>query len=345
MIRQTAELTQITPTDRKLITMKTHHPYHVAHRNLRTSKTPVVLRPKRRKWALSLSPGRLSSILLLCFLLLAAPSVITAQTQQPSPFAITLSAENASTMARDKLQPNLSIARVPDHAAAGGSSFIKRAFRGVLRFLFSRFGEGGSSVSKVEPKSKDQDEVTIRSDATVYPPGFDRSEGSAERPIVAVPVADNETARVGTTTADLSETKSVAALSADATPVDWVRVKFEVDGKERLQSYKIFIYVNNQMLVPTLVDGGFIVPPELKTPEFDKHIELHFMSGDYELVLKDLNKDNFDSEWLLGVTNPPFKEQPDLPLVKDGKKLRLIYYVEFHPRNAEGTGWVKRVYK
>ncbi|HEV7744689.1 MAG TPA: hypothetical protein VGO56_06815 [Pyrinomonadaceae bacterium] len=79
--------------------------------------------------------------------------------------------------ARDKVQPNLFVARVADHATAGGSSFIKRGVRGVLRFtksLFSAFGEGGSSISKVEPKSKDQDEVTIRSNATVYPPGFGR---------------------------------------------------------------------------------------------------------------------------------------------------------------------------
>jgi TonB family protein len=159
------------------------HPDHPAQLKLRTSKTPVVHRNKRRKWALSLSPRRLSSILLLCFSLLAGPTVITAQTLQPSPLESTALAENVSATARDKVQPKLSIARIPEHGATGGSSFIKRAVRGILRFtksLFSAFGEGGTSVRKVEPESKGQDEVTISSAATLYSPGFDRPEDSAK---------------------------------------------------------------------------------------------------------------------------------------------------------------------
>jgi hypothetical protein len=163
--------------------MNAHHPYHSAHLNQRTSKTPIVLTNKRRKWALSLSPKRLSSILLLYVALLAGTTVITAQTLQPSPLASTASADNVLATARDKVQPTLSVAIVPDHAVAGGSSFIKRAVRGVLGFtkpLFSVFGEGGTSTRKVEAKSKDQDEVTISSAATVYSPGIDRQEGSAK---------------------------------------------------------------------------------------------------------------------------------------------------------------------
>jgi hypothetical protein len=223
------------PLTEKLIIMNAHHPYHSAQRNLRTVKTPVVLRNKRRKWALSLSLKRLSSMLLLYFALLAGPTVITAQTLQASPLASTASAENVVATARDKVQPNLSIAIVPDHAAAaaGGSSFIKRAVRGVLRFtksLFSVFGEGGTSNRKVEPKSKDQDEVTISSAATVYSPGLDRPEGSAKVLVNAVPpkLADEGLA-INATPEEISKEKS---------PDEQISIEPNLDAAEASQKVK-----------------------------------------------------------------------------------------------------------
>jgi hypothetical protein len=80
--------------------------------------------------------------------------------------------------------------------------------------------------------------------------------------------------------------------------------------------------------------GGFIVPAEVQS---GKQIKLRFISGKYDLSFGQMTKQHFDSEWVIGVKNPPFREDPDGPLVSDGKDLRLIYYIEFRPHSAEGT--------
>lgn len=123
----------------------------------------------------------------------------------------------------------------------------------------------------------------------------------------------------------------------------FVRIKFEVDGKEQPdRKYKILINADGHRVEARLIDKSFVVPPEVRNC---KKIEVQFVSGEYKLVFTPLTKEHFDSEWVIGVKNPPFEERPDLPLVKAGKMLRLIYYIEFHPKRAEGTGWVIPVYK
>jgi hypothetical protein len=252
--------------------------------------------------------------------LLAGPIVITAQTVQPFPVASTASAENVVARARDKVQPNLLVATVPDHATAGGSSFIKRAVRGVLRFtksLFSVFGEGGTSIRKVEPKSKDQGEVTIRSDATVYSPGFDGPEGYAKVFGNALPpkVADQGFA-----------------------------IKFEVDGKEVDQEFRVLLYVDNKVIEPRRVGSRFIVPPELKDNE---KVHVRFLSGKYDLSFDPVYAPKFETDWVVGIDNAPFdsenvdSENPD----PAGKRLLVIWYLDSVPKEGDGTRLVVKVYK
>lgn len=62
--------------------------------------------------------------------------------------------------------------------------------------------------------------------------------------------------------------------------LDFVNVKFEVDGKEKKKNFKIVLYLNNQIIEPLLVEGGFLVPPELKNQE---HVDVRFKSGRYDL--------------------------------------------------------------
>jgi len=127
-----------------------------------------------------------------------------------------------------------------------------------------------------------------------------------------------------------------------ASQTPFVKLTFEVDGQQQLDpEIRLAIEIDGKTFEPKIVKGGFIVPPEVQN---GKQIKLRFISGKYDLTFRDLTKQHFDSEWVIGVKNPPFQEDPDGPLVSDGKELRLIYYIEFRPHNAEGTKWQTRVY-
>lgn len=122
-----------------------------------------------------------------------------------------------------------------------------------------------------------------------------------------------------------------------------VKIKFEIDGKEIVgEKFKVVIDADGRTIEPKLLKNGFVVPPEVSNW---KKIELRFVFGEYDILLNPLTKYHFDGEWLIRVNNPPFQEQTDLPLWKDGKELRLIYHISFYPKNAEGTGRIIPVYK
>ena len=130
---------------------------------------------------------------------------------------------------------------------------------------------------------------------------------------------------------------------AMASQTPFVKVAFEVDGQPQLdQEIRLALEIDGNTFEPKIVKGGFIVPAEVQN---GKQIKLRFISGKYDLSFPQLTKQHFDSEWVIGVKNPPFQEDPDGPLVSDGKALRLIYYIEFRPHNAEGTKWLTRVYE
>lgn len=111
----------------------------------------------------SILARRLPSILLLCFVLLATPIVISAQTPDPAPLRSVAATKNVSTTARNKAA-NPSIARVPDQAA-GGSSYFKRFARGVLRVgkaVLSAFGEDkNSSKESSSSAATEPDELNL----------------------------------------------------------------------------------------------------------------------------------------------------------------------------------------
>ena len=126
-----------------------------------------------------------------------------------------------------------------------------------------------------------------------------------------------------------------------ASQTPFVKLAFEVDGQQLDQEIRLAIEIDGKTFEPKIEKGGFIVPAEVQN---GKQIKLRFISGKYDLSFRQMTKQHFDSEWLIGVKNPPFEEDPDGPLVSNGKELRLIYYIEFRPHNAEGTKWLTRVY-
>ena len=127
-----------------------------------------------------------------------------------------------------------------------------------------------------------------------------------------------------------------------ASQTPFVKLAFEVDGQQQLdQEIRLAIEIDGKTFEPKIVKEGFIVPAEVQN---GKQIKVRFISGKYDLSFRQMTKQHFDSEWVIGVKNPPLQEDPDGPLVSDGKDLRLIYYIEFRPHSAEGTKWVTRVY-
>jgi hypothetical protein len=127
-----------------------------------------------------------------------------------------------------------------------------------------------------------------------------------------------------------------------ASQTHFVKLAFEVDGQPQLDpEIRLAIEIDGKTFEPKIVKGEFIVPAEVQN---GKQIKLRFISGKYDLSFRQMTKQHFDSEWVIGVKNPPFQEDPDGPLVSDGRHLRLIYYIEFRPYSAEGTNWVTRVY-
>ena len=127
-----------------------------------------------------------------------------------------------------------------------------------------------------------------------------------------------------------------------ASQTPFVKLAFEVDGQQQLdQEVRLAIEIDGKTFEPKIVKGGFIVPAEVQNA---KQIKLRFISGKYDLSFRQMTTQHFDSEWVIGVKNPPFQEDPDGPLVREGKDLSLIYYIEFRPHGAEGTKWVTRVY-
>lgn len=133
---------------------------------------------------------------------------------------------------------------------------------------------------------------------------------------------------------------TIQTSMASQTP--FVKLAFEIDGQPQPdREYQLALDIDGKTFEPKILKGGFAVPVELRN---GKDIQLRFVSGKYDLVFSSMTKEHFDSEWVIGVKNQPFKEDQDGPLVNEGKKLQLIYYIEFRPHAAEGTKWITRVY-
>jgi hypothetical protein len=124
-----------------------------------------------------------------------------------------------------------------------------------------------------------------------------------------------------------------------------VRIKFEVDGKQVDQKFRVLLSVDNKVIEPTVVGKSFIVPPELKDQE---KVNVRFLSGQYDLSFESVYLTKFNTDWIVGIDTPPFdseniaSENPDPP----GKTLSVIWYIDFVPKDkGDGTRVVVKVYK
>src|SRR5438128_1712190 len=76
-----------------------------------------------------------------------------------------------------------------------------------------------------------------------------------------------------------------------------VKVKFEVDGKEVDQKFRVLLYFDNKILEPTVVGNSFISPAELKDQE---KVNVRFLSGGYDLSFESVYVTKFNTDWVVG---------------------------------------------
>jgi TonB-like protein len=133
---------------------------------------------------------------------------------------------------------------------------------------------------------------------------------------------------------------SVLAHYDTGKPIDWVPVKFEVDGKEKHERYKILLYLKDgQSIEPLLVDGGFIVPPEVKSAEY---VTVRFLSRRYDFSFGEVYPIKFETDWTIGVDTKPFDSENVWDDEK-AKNTRIVYYINFEPKDGDGTRAVRLV--
>jgi hypothetical protein len=127
------------------------------------------------------------------------------------------------------------------------------------------------------------------------------------------------------------------------TQSDRVKVKFEVDGNEIKQKFKVMLYVDDQVIEPVMSRNRFMVPPEIKNNEW---VNVRFLSGGYDLYFGAIHVSAFETAWIVGVDNKPFDKEntaSEEPEPVD-KKLSNIYYIHFVSKSGLDTRTVVKVY-
>jgi hypothetical protein len=104
-----------------------------------------------------------------------------------------------------------------------------------------------------------------------------------------------------------------------------IKVRFEIDGKEIHQPFKILLSVQSSAVFePPITDDGFTLPPELRGQE---KINIRLLYKKYGLDYGDIHISKFSGEMVFGIDNKPFDEER----VRDHdpkKEIMLIYYLE-----------------
>jgi hypothetical protein len=123
-----------------------------------------------------------------------------------------------------------------------------------------------------------------------------------------------------------------------------IKVKFEIDGEEVQQRFKIQLLLNQLVLEPKVERSSFFLPGELVNQE---SVDVRFISGKYDLLYEDVHLSKFSdgAEFVFGVDNKPFDEDHLRDAPPRGEELQFVYYVRFESRDWEGTEQTVYVYK
>lgn len=124
---------------------------------------------------------------------------------------------------------------------------------------------------------------------------------------------------------------------------DRVSLKFEIEGKEcDVENVEVLIHLDNK-IIKALVDKDILVVPEELKSYQECTVQIIFQ--DYSLVFGPINVSDFDSRWVIGVDKSPFESRYAWKAKETTKKVLSMSYLEFHPKNAEGTVILVKKYK
>ena len=131
------------------------------------------------------------------------------------------------------------------------------------------------------------------------------------------------------------------SIAANA-QTDSIKVKFEIDGKESHQPFRILLSANGASFEPPIIDNSFTFPPELRSHE---KVGVRFICGKYDLNYGEVNLSKFSGEMIFGIDKKPFAEE-NLPTEPPpDKELVGIYYIRFEPDKGAATMLVVHEYR
>ena len=108
------------------------------------------------------------------------------------------------------------------------------------------------------------------------------------------------------------------------------KAKFEVDGKESKQKFRVLLYVDGAPVEPTVSDDG-----EFNVPALDvEWVDVRLISGRHDLLYQGVYLKKLYGTLVFGVKKKLSDEEASC---KPGKKLVRAYYLKFRPDDAEGT--------
>ena len=114
-------------------------------------------------------------------------------------------------------------------------------------------------------------------------------------------------------------------------------------GKEINKPFHITFQVNGRNIEPFRFENGFVVPPELAKASF---VDVKVTFKNYDLDFSSVSVKKFEGEWVVGVETRPFSAKfAKEEMIRDGKRLRFIYYLQCEPTAGDGTEQVERIYR
>lgn len=122
-----------------------------------------------------------------------------------------------------------------------------------------------------------------------------------------------------------------------------VKFRFEIDGKlvRGPRQPKIVIYAVGEKTELDVSDDSFIVPAQIQNNE---KVSVRFTFGKYDLLFESVYLSKFGGEWVIGVDKKPF-DSNNIRSAQAGKQIKQVYYINFHPLQAEETRMVVIAYK
>jgi hypothetical protein len=101
-------------------------------------------------------------------------------------------------------------------------------------------------------------------------------------------------------------------------------VRFEVDGKEVKQKYRVFVLSSGRWIAAGITKDGFRLPTVVQKQE---HVTLVITFGKHRLNFEDVHISNFRVDWTVGVDTEPFAEENMDPNEK--RAIQKLYYIVF----------------